>query len=146
MIGADLHVSRSAVIPSAFEQGEGFGDVGVVPGGQVLRGEREVVVRRDADAVDELVAGAQSVLGRKVKQAAVVEPVSGRVAGHDARGPGADQGAQPQVLQRAAERVARRDSGPRAGSTGARARTAGRQDRNRGRQDRAVRVWEAACH
>ena len=32
----------------------------------------------------------------------------GRGGGHDARGPGADQGAQPQVLDRAAERVAPR--------------------------------------
>jgi hypothetical protein len=42
----------------AAEQGDCFGDVGVVPGGQVLRGEREVVVGRDADAVNELVVGA----------------------------------------------------------------------------------------
>jgi hypothetical protein len=44
---------------SAAEQGERFGDVGVVPGREVLRGERDVVVRRDADAVDELVVGAE---------------------------------------------------------------------------------------
>ena len=46
----------------AAEQGEGLGDVGVVPGREVLRGEREVVVGRDADAVDELVVSAELVL------------------------------------------------------------------------------------
>ena len=54
-------------------QGECFGDVGVVSGGEVLCGEREVVVWRDADAVDEFVVGTQFVLCRKGKQAAIIE-------------------------------------------------------------------------
>ena len=54
--------------------------------------------------------GAELVLCRKDDQAGVVEQVGGRGGGHDARRPGADQGAEPQVLHCAAERVARREA------------------------------------
>src|SRR6516162_3881530 len=65
----------------ASEQGKCLGDIGVVSGGQVLCGERNVVVGGDTDAVDELVVGAQLALGRKPEHAAVVEQVSGRGGG-----------------------------------------------------------------
>jgi hypothetical protein len=59
---------------SGVEQGECLGDVGVVSGGDVPCGEREVVAGCDADSVDELVAGAELVLGRQAELAAVVQP------------------------------------------------------------------------
>ena len=53
-----------------------------------------------------------SCFARQDNQAGVVEQVGGRGDGHEARGPGADQGAHPQVLHPAAERVARRGAVP----------------------------------
>jgi hypothetical protein len=57
----------------AGERGERLAQVGIMSGGQVSRGEREEVVGRDADAVDELMAGAELARGRQGEQAAVVE-------------------------------------------------------------------------
>lgn len=57
----------------AVEQGEGFGKVRVVSGGQVVCGEWDVVVGCDADPVDEFVVGADFVLRGQRQYAAVVK-------------------------------------------------------------------------
>ena len=61
----------------AAEQGERLGDGRVFSGRRALRGEREIVAGRHADAVDELLVGAQLAVGRKGQRAAVIEEVAG---------------------------------------------------------------------
>ena len=90
------------------EQGKCLGYVGVMAGGQVWGGHREVVAGRYADLVDDLVVRAELVLWRQDQLAAVVQDVPGSGACDDARGPGADEDAEVQVFDRAAECVAGR--------------------------------------